>query len=79
MGEERPRFRVGLGEQESHDVLGAAACLCQVSQKVRRIEQELTQLRGLGLEGEASVGDRVEDPVEVLQTRTIPLDQALAE
>ena len=76
---ERPRFRVGIEVSDQEEVLGTAACLCQVSQRVRRIEQELTQLRGLGLEGEASVGDRVEDPVEVLQTRTIPTDQALAE
>ena len=79
MSGERPRFRVGIEVSDQEEVLGTAACLCQVSQKVRRIEQELTQLRGLGLEGEASVGDRVEDPVEVLQTRTIPTDQALAE
>ena len=79
MSSERPRFRIGFDASDQEEVLGTAVSLCKLSQTVRALEHELAQLRGLGLDGEAVVGDRVEEPVEVLQTRTIPTDQALAE
>ena len=77
LSQERPQFREETGGASREEAVATAASLWAVTKQVKEVEALLAQLRALEEEGGEIKSSREQEILEVLQTRTVPLEEAL--